>query len=54
MMKMMEKMMEIMSMGTRPVAREQNDPQHRNQNLKRGQVPLIRKREPREQKDQGD
>jgi hypothetical protein len=41
-------------MGNRPAAREQHDPQPRNQNLRRGQVPQIRQREQREQRDQGD
>jgi hypothetical protein len=40
--------------GNRPAAREQHDPQPRNQNLRRGQVPQIRQREQREQRDQGD
>jgi hypothetical protein len=52
MMKTMEKLMERMSMGNRPAAREQHDPQPRNQNLRRGQVPQIRQREQREQGDQ--
>jgi hypothetical protein len=43
---MMMKMMEIMSMGNRPVTREQNDPQPRNHNFRRGQVPQIRHRDP--------
>jgi hypothetical protein len=54
MMKMMEKLMERMSMGNKPVDREHNDPQHINHNLRRGQVPQIRQREQREQRDQGD
>jgi hypothetical protein len=49
MMKTMEKMMERMSMGNRHVTREQNDPQPRNQNLRRGQVPQIRQRDPGDQ-----
>jgi hypothetical protein len=48
MMKTMEKLMERMSMGNRPASREQNDPQPRNQNLRRGQVPQIRQREQKE------
>jgi hypothetical protein len=54
MMRTMEKLMEKMSVGNRPAAREQQDPQPQNQNLRRGQVPQIRKREQREQRDQGD
>jgi hypothetical protein len=51
MMKTMEKLMERMFVGNRPAAREQHDPQPRNQNLRRGQVPQIRQREQREQGD---
>jgi hypothetical protein len=51
MMRTMEKLMEKMSMGNRPVSREQHGPQPRNQNLRRGQVPQVRQRE---QRDQGD
>jgi hypothetical protein len=42
MMRTMEKLMEKMSVGNRPTSREQHDPQPRNQNLERGQVPQIR------------
>jgi hypothetical protein len=49
MMKTMEKLMERMSVGNRPVAREQNDPQPRNQNLRRGQIPQIKQRDPGDQ-----
>jgi hypothetical protein len=52
MMNTMEKMRERMSMGNIPAAQEQNDPQPRNQNLKKGQVPQIIQREQREQGDQ--
>jgi hypothetical protein len=54
MMRTMEKLMDKMSVGNRPAAQEQHDPQPRNQNLRRGQVPHIRQREQREQRDQGD
>jgi hypothetical protein len=54
MMKTMENLMERMSMGNRPVAREQNDPPPRNPNLWRGQIPQIRQREQKEKRDQGD
>jgi hypothetical protein len=37
-MKTMEKLMERMFMGNRPVAREQNEPPPRNPNLIRGQI----------------
>jgi hypothetical protein len=52
MMKAMDKLMEIMFVGNRPTAREQHDPQPKNQNLRRVQVPQIRQREQREQGDQ--
>jgi hypothetical protein len=44
--------MERISMGNRPATREQHDPQPRNQNLRRGQVPQIIQREQRDQGDQ--
>jgi hypothetical protein len=49
MMKTMEKLMERMSVGNRPAARDQNDPQPRNQNLWRGQIPQIKQRDPGDQ-----
>jgi hypothetical protein len=52
MIKMMEKMMEIMSMRNKTIFREQHDLQPRNQNLRRGLVPQIRQREHRDQGDQ--
>jgi hypothetical protein len=52
MMRTMENLMEKMSMGNKPAAQEHHDPQPRNQNLRRGQVPQIRQREHRYQGDQ--
>jgi hypothetical protein len=52
MMKTMEKLMERMSLGNKPITREQHDPQPRNQNPRRGLVPQIRQREQRDQGDQ--
>ena len=49
MMRTMEKLMEKMSVGNRLIAREQQDPQPRNKNLRRGQAPHIRQREQRDQ-----
>jgi hypothetical protein len=53
MMRSMEKIMEKMSMGNKPTAQEKQDPQPRNKNLIRGQVPQIGQREQLEQRDQG-
>ena len=48
-MKTMENFMERMSMGNRLVVREQNDPQPRNKNIRRGQIPQIKQRDPGDQ-----
>jgi hypothetical protein len=49
MMNTMEKMMERMYVGNRHVAQEQNDPQPKNQNIRRGQIPQIKQRDPGDQ-----
>jgi hypothetical protein len=49
MMKTIEKLMERISMGNRPIARGQNDPQPRNQNLQRVQIPQIKQWDPIDQ-----
>jgi hypothetical protein len=52
MMKTMEKIMERMSMENKPITREKNDFQRRNQNFRRALVPQIRQRDQRDQGDQ--
>jgi hypothetical protein len=52
MMKMMEKLMEIMYVGNKLAAQEQHDLQPKNQNLRRCLVSQIRQREQRDQGDQ--
>jgi len=41
-MRTMEKLIEKMSVGNIPTAREQQDPHPKNQNLRRGQAPQIK------------
>jgi hypothetical protein len=48
MMKRMEKLMEIMSLGNKPATQEQHDPHPRNQNPIRGLVSQIKQREHRD------
>jgi hypothetical protein len=52
MMKTMEKLMEIMSLGNKPPCREKNDPHPRNHNPRRGLLAQIRQREQRDQGNQ--
>ena len=47
MLKIMEKLVEKLSLDNKPAIREQQEPQIRNLNFKRPQVPQIRQREQR-------